>query len=94
MDYMLAYNYVDNQVNNEIVDLRGAGDRYYGHAAEVLLFPDEDLLTDKRNGVNLVREDIPSMNQIIRLTKSTTITYTTEEEHIYYTTIDLHTTKI
>ena len=38
MDYMLAYNYVDNQLNNEIVDLRGAGDGYHGHAAEVLLF--------------------------------------------------------
>ena len=41
--------------NNEIIDLRGAGGRYYGHAAEVLLLSDEDLSTDKWKGVNLIK---------------------------------------
>ena len=53
------------------MDLRGAGDRYYGHVAEVLVLLDEDLLIAKWNGVSLVREEIHSLNQIIRLTKST-----------------------
>ena len=35
--FHIEYNYVENQLNIEIIDLRGAGDRYYGHAAEVPL---------------------------------------------------------
>ena len=50
------------------------------------------LIADAWNGVNLVREEITSMNQILRLTKSTTKD-TTEGEYIYYANIDLHTTR-
>ena len=45
--FNIDYIYVEDQLNIEIIDLVGAGDRYYGHAAEVLLLSDEDLLTDK-----------------------------------------------
>ena len=92
--FNVDYNDVENQLNIEIIDLRSAGDRYYGHAAEVVLFSDEDLLTARWGGVKLVREEINSLNQIIRLTKSTIIKDTLEGEYIYYTNIDLHTTRI
>ena len=36
--FTLEHNYVDHQLNIEVVDLRAACDRYYGHDAEVLLF--------------------------------------------------------
>ena len=81
-------------MNHEIIDLRGAGDRYSGHAAEVILLSDEDLWTDIWKGVNLVKEDITSMNQIIRLTNSKIVKDTTDGEIIYYTTIDLHSQDI
>ena len=51
----IGYKYVKNQVTHEIIDVMGAGDRYFGHAAEVLLLTDEDVLTDKWKGVNLVK---------------------------------------
>ena len=87
------YTYVENQLNIELIELMSAGDRYYGHASEVLLVSDEDLLTDKWGGVKLVREEINSLSQIIRLTKSTIVKDTAEGEYIYYTNIDLHTTR-
>ena len=41
--FHIEYNYVENQLKLEIIDLISAGDRYYGHAAEVTLLSDEDL---------------------------------------------------
>ena len=53
----------------------------------------EDLLTDTWKGVNLVKEELNSMNQIIRLTKSTLVKDTADGEYMYYTNIGLHTTR-
>ena len=92
LNFNIEYTYVENQLNIEIIDLRGAGDRYSGHAAEIMLLSYEDLLTDKWKGVNLV-EELNSMNQIIRLTKSTLVKDTTDGEYMYYTNIGLHTTR-
>ena len=78
----IEYNYDGNQLKPEPIDLRGAGDRYYGHAAEVLLLSDEDLSTDKWNGVNLVEQEIVSLNQNIRLTKSAIVKDTTDGEYL------------
>ena len=41
-----------------------------GYIIEVELLSDEDLLTDKWDGPRLSKEDINSMNQIIRLTNT------------------------
>ena len=90
--FNIEYNYIENQLKIEIIDLRSDGDKYYGHAAEVVLFSDADLLTDKWNG-NLIKEEINSMNQIIRLTKSTVIKDSVDGEFTYLTNIDLHTTR-
>ena len=73
--------------------MRTVGDQYYGHVAEVKLFSDDDLLTDKWGGVKLIKEEINSMNQNIRLTKTTLIQNTLLGEYIYFTNIDLHTTR-
>ena len=43
----IEYNYVENPLTNEIIDLRSVADQYYGHVAEVNRFSYEDLLTDK-----------------------------------------------
>ena len=91
--FNIDYNYVENQLKIEIIDLRPTGDRYYGHAAEVVLFSDEDLLTDKWGGIKLTKDEINSMNQIIRLTKSTIVKDSVDGEYIFYTNIDLHTTR-
>ena len=58
-----------------------------------LFVSDADLLTDKWKGINLTKDDINSMNQVILLTKSTLIEHTPLWEHIYYTNLDLHTTR-
>ena len=42
---------------------------------------------------NLSQEEINSMNQILRLTESTIIKDSVDGEYIYYTNIDLHTTR-
>ena len=34
--FNIEYTYVENQLNIENLDLRGAGDRYSGHAAEIM----------------------------------------------------------
>ena len=65
LKFNTEYNYVGHQFKIEIIDSRAAGDRYYGHAAEDILLPDEDLLTDKWKGVNLIKEEIHSMNHIL-----------------------------
>ena len=33
----IEYNYVENPLTNEIIDLRSVADQYYGHVAEVNL---------------------------------------------------------
>ena len=78
--FNIEHNYVENQLTNVIIYLISAGDGYYGHAAEVTLLSDEDLLTDTWKGVNLSEEEINSMNQIIRLTKSTIVKDSTDGE--------------
>ena len=96
-EFNVEYKYVENQLNIELIDSRSVADQYYGHVAEVLLFSDEDLLTEKWGGVKLNKDEINSMSQIIRLTKSTFIkiplweniftiqiqTYTRQEIYIY-----------
>ena len=42
-------------------------------------------------GVNLFTEEMNSMIQIIRLTKSTIVKDSTDGEYVYYTHIDVHT---
>ena len=37
------------------MDLRSVGEQNYGHVAEVEIFSDVDLLTDKWGGVNLIK---------------------------------------
>ena len=78
MDYMIRwkkiklnieYNYVENQFNIEVIDLRLIANRN-GAVIEVYLLTDEYLLTDKWDGPRLSKEDIHSMNQIIRLTNT------------------------
>ena len=44
-------------------------------------------------GVNLFTEEMNSMIQIIRLTKSTIVKDSTDGAYIYYTNIDVHTTR-
>ena len=48
-------------------------DQCYGHVAEVYVLSDAELLTDTWKGNNLKTNDINSMSQVIRLTKSTFI---------------------
>ena len=86
---------LQNQLKVEIIDSRSVADQYYGHVAEVKLFSDEDLLTDKWGGVKLVKEEINSMNQIIILTNTTLTTHTPLGAYIYIyeTHIDLRATR-
>ena len=67
------YTYIENQLNIEIIDLRSVADQHYWHVAEVYLLSDADLLTDKCKGINLNKDDIHTMHQVIRLTKLTLI---------------------
>ena len=67
--FHIEYNYVENQFNIEVIDLRLIANRN-GDVIEVYLLTDEDLLTDKWDGPRLSKEDINSMNQIIRLTNT------------------------
>ena len=46
-EFNVEYNYVENQLNIELIDSRSVADQYYGHVAEVLLFSDEDLHTTR-----------------------------------------------
>ena len=48
-------------------------DQYYGHGAEDYLLSAADLLTDKWKGINLNKDDINNMNQVLLLTISTVI---------------------
>ena len=64
--YNVEYKYVENELKHEFSDVISVADQYYGHVAEVKLFSDEDLLTDKWGGVKLIKEQITSMTQIIR----------------------------
>ena len=86
------YDYVKHQLNIEIIDLRSVADQYDGHVAEGYLLSDAQLFTDKWKEINLNKDDIHSMNQVIRLTKSTLTKNSLLGEHIYYTNLDLHTT--
>jgi hypothetical protein len=90
--FNIEYTYIEHQLNIEIIDLRPIAEQY-GSIAYVKLFSNEDLLTDKWGGATLNTEEINSMNQIIRLTKTTLIYNVPSGEHIYYTNIDLHTTR-
>ena len=54
---------------------------------------DGDLLTDTWDGIKLNKDDINSMNQVIRWTTTTLIKVTPVWEHIYYTNLELHTTR-
>ena len=65
--FNIAYNYVENQLNIEIIDLRGAGDRYSGHAAEVILLSYEDLYYN--NGLKKIEEYL-NTNMILKLDNS------------------------
>ena len=56
-----------------MIDLRSVADQYYGHGAEDYLLSDADLLTDTWKGINLNKDDINNMNQVIILTISTVI---------------------
>ena len=51
--FNVDYTYIENQLKLENIDLRSVGDQYDGHVAEVLLFPGEDLLTDRLKCINL-----------------------------------------
>jgi hypothetical protein len=90
--FNIEYNYIENQLNIEIIDLRPIAEQY-GSIADVKIFSNADLLTNKWGGTTVNKEEINSMNQIIRLTKTTLINYTPLGENIYYTNIDLHTTR-
>ena len=81
--FNIEYNCVESQLNTYIIDLRTVGDQYYGHVAEVLLFPDEDLLIGKWGGVKLNKDEITSMSQVIMLTESTSAKNTPLGEYIY-----------
>ena len=76
----------------ELMDLRSVADQPYGHVAEVDLLSDADLLTDKWKGINLNKDNIHSVHQVILLTKSIVIKHIPLGEHICYTNLDLHTT--
>jgi hypothetical protein len=79
--FNIEYNYIENQLNIEIIDLRPIAEQY-GSIADVKLFSNEDLLTDKWGGTTLNKEEITSMNQIIRLTNTTLINNTPSGENI------------
>ena len=49
----VEYNHVETHLNIELIELISVGDQRYGHVAEVKSFSDEDLLTDKWDGVKL-----------------------------------------
>ena len=53
----------------------------------------EGFLTDTWGGVKSINEEITSMSQILRLTKTSLIKHDPLGEHIYYTSLDLHTTR-
>ena len=93
-NFNIKHTYVENQLKVELIDLRSGSNRYYAHIVEVHLASYEELLTDKWKGINLTKDDITSMNQVIILTKTTLIQLTDLGEYIYYTTLALHTTKI
>ena len=57
------------------------------------LLSDEGFLTDTWGGVKSINEEITSMSQILRLTKTSLIKHDPLGEHIYYTNLDLHTTR-
>jgi hypothetical protein len=90
--FNIEYNYIENQLQIEVIDLRPIAEQY-GSIADVKIFSNEDLLTDKWDGTTLNKEEICSMTQIIRLTKTTLIKSTPSGDYIYYTNIDLHTTR-
>ena len=54
---------------------------------------DEDLVTDKWDGPRLIKETINSMNQNIRLTKTTLMNKYIFGGIYFYTNLDLHTTR-
>jgi hypothetical protein len=89
--FNIEYNYIENQLNIEVIGLKPIAEQY-GSIADVKIFSDEDLLTDEWGGTTLNKEETNSMNQIIRLTKTTLTNNTPLGENIYYTNIDLHTT--
>ena len=89
--FNIEYNYVENQLKIEIINLRTIS-QTPEDIIEVELLSDEDLLTNKWNG-NLNKSDINSMNQIIRLTKTKILRNNSMDDYIFYTYIDLHTTR-
>jgi hypothetical protein len=90
--FNIEYDYIENQLKIEIIDLRPIAERI-GSVADVKLLSDEDLLTDKWDGTPLSKDNLHTMNQIIRLTKTTLIKNTPSGDYIYYTNLDLHTTR-
>jgi hypothetical protein len=92
LKFNIEYTCVENQLKIEVIDLRPIAEQY-GSVADVKIFSNEDLLTDKWGGATLNKEEITSMNQIIRLTKTTSIKGTPSGDFSYYTNIDLHTTR-
>ena len=73
INFKIAYTYIENQLNTELIGLRSVADHYYGHVAEFDLVSDADVLTDTWKGINLNKDDITIMYQVIRLTTSTLI---------------------
>ena len=91
----IEYNYIANKLTREIIDLRSVSDQYYGHAAEVYFLSDEELLTDKCKGINLNKDDMHSMNQVIMLTTSKLIKkYPFEIIYLLYKSRFTHDKKI
>jgi hypothetical protein len=53
--FNIEYKYIENQLKLEIIDLRPIAEQY-GSIADVKLFSNEDLLTDKWGGTTLNKE--------------------------------------
>ena len=77
----IDYTYIGNQFKIEIIDLRHVNIQN-GDIIEVYLLKEEDLLADTWDGPQLSNSDINSMNQFIRLTKTTLITNTSLEDDV------------
>lgn len=90
--FNVDYLYTENQFKIEVIDLRPLASQN-GDIIEVYLLTEEDLKTDKWDGPKFSKNDINSMNNIIRLVKTTLIKTTSLEEDIFYTNLDLHTTR-
>ena len=90
--FNVEYQYTENQLKIEVIDARPVANQN-GDIIEVNLLTDEDLKTDKWKGARISEENINSMNNIIRLTKTTTIRTQALEGEIFYTNLDLHTTR-